>query len=1101
MMTLMTMISCSKQEEVKAKFSFQIGALVAGAGQSGGVMVYGHNSDRTSSFGRYINGDQHTFKLKNGSWTFYAIGWDGTSPLLGNVRCGTTSADLAGTDVNIDLTMDSTGCDAKFTPPEYLHLNSPQLLDLYTCNSLSPLGVADTCDFQKGLHKSYRVVLPNYLDLTETPTTEVGLQSLCIPVNTADPISLAPTGIKLPLGGNSFPLTTEIHAFITPDCSGTNKEVYMFPKGIAQGLQSGSHQLLVDPATPNKNKLFLLSTITPIAPNPPTSISVSLGTVYVGGIVPGASAVNVFTDATCTSLIGSEPYSNSTTAVFVSFVEGTYTLYASQEVDGLESACSTVNVTYTHDVTSPVAASNLAWSGSNPSSVNSATLTWTAGIDTNGLANQKIQLFSDSLCSYQVGTPTSVGLVTSYTLSSLSEGSYYALVESSDPAGNISLSNCSGVITIDLTPPTPASGLSWGETNPTKLDMITAQWSPSLAGDVAIQNLRIYSGAGCGTLQSNQQLSGNADSSWIINSTTDQTYSFKLETQDIAGNVSFSDCSGAIVVDKTPPPAPTSLTLLNPMSSPGNMATPSFTISGVETGAKVELHRDMSCTTHQSEVLEAVATSVDLPSLTLGIEGTYTYYTKQKDVAGNYSPCSAASATYVYDSTPPIAPVVDGVTGGSDTVQDNSLEDGKTPTVHWGDVADEYQYLVSIHSMDDLTNICPEQIIAQNLISHTLIGCELTPGVGYTVRLSAKDAAGNISSITTFSFSLPHSRPIWMSMPNAPLPRSQHTTVSTGSGIIVWGGSDGTSTLDNGYRFESDTWLAIPSSTPSPRVEHTAVWNPSASTMIIWGGNNGSTTYYEDGFRLNPDNSWTNLAAAPTGSARAQHIAVWDAPRNRMIIWGGNHQGTELSDGLIYDYNLNLWSTMNIIDAPSARSNPAYAIIGDYLVVWGGKDVNGPLDTGAKYNLLTDTWTPISVSGVARQNMAFTSTTEELIVWGGSDSTASLTNTGARYDPLTDMWTNMNTLGAPMAKDGVTMAWNSKYVIVWGGLASDSTASNDGAAYDIAFDKWRPLDTTGAPEGRYRHTMTNVNNELYIFGGVNNVGIQLATGARLATPP
>ena len=1104
-MITLVMLSCSQEEGVKAKFTFQIGALVAGASFPGGIMVYGHTTDRTASFGKYINGDQHTFKLKNGSWTFYAIGWDGASPLSGNVRCGSTSANLTGSDINVDLTMDSTGCDSRFTPADYLQANSPQVLNLYTCNSLASLGVGNSCDAQKGLHKSYRVVLPNYLVPASSllPSTDNGLRSQCISVNAADPISLAATAIKLPLGGNAFALNTEIHAFITPDCSGANREVYKFSKGISQGLLSGSHLLLDNPSAPFESKLFLLSTLTPVAPPPPTSISVSGGVVNVGGIVAGASAVNVFTDSSCSTVLGTEPYSGTITGVFVSFSEGSYTLFANQVVDGLTSACSTVNTTYIHDTTPPVAASALTWVGSNPSSASTTTLTWTAAFDSNGLAHQEIYLFSDSMCSIPSNTPASVGSLTSFTLT-LSSGTYYALIISIDQSGNSIASSCSSAMTIDQNPPAPAAGLSWNLASPTNSNIIMAQWTPSVAMDVASQKVRIYSGAGCLTLLSNNPVAGNSDNSWTINPVTDQVYSFKIESIDTAGNSSFSGCSVSLAVDMTPPPAPISITLNFPISSPGNSISPNFAISGLEIGATVELHKDTSCTTLQASYPGVSSPSVNLSSANISTEGIYNFYTKQIDAAGNSSPCSTAFATYIFDMTPPMAPIINGVSGGSDFDVDNLLEDGKIPTIHWSDVADEYQYLISIYDVGDLTNFCPEEIVNQNLTSHTLTNCTLAPGNSYTVRLKSKDAAGNISYTQTYPFEVPFPLPVWQPMANSPVGRIDHTAVSTGTELITWGGHNGSVFLNSGARFISDSWMALLSPPPTERVEHTTVWSPNAGAMLMWGGRNAGT-YLDDGARLNSDNSWTPLAPPPAGSARSQHIAVWDTLRNRMIIWGGSNGMTMFDSGLIYDYNTNSWTPMNTSGAPSARILPAYAIVGDYLIIWGGKDDVSALDTGARYHLPTDTWYPMSMTSnpIARHRMGFTSNGSELIIWGGRDNDSGTVrfNTGARYNPISDSWIPMTTIGAPTPRDFTTIGWNGHYVIAWGGSEGGMTMPNDGAAYDISRDKWRPLSSAGAPAARTQHTMTKVDIELIIYGGAGQFGVALQNGARLVTPP
>jgi len=78
---------------------------------------------------------------------------------------------------------------------------------------------------------------------------------------------------------------------------------------------------------------------------------------------------------------------------------------------------------------------------------------------------------------------------------------------------------------------------------------------------------------------------------------------------------------------------------------------------------------------------------------------------------------------------------------------------------------------------------------------------------------------------------------------NAPDPRASHTAVWTGSEMIMWGGfnqnGDQTHSLNTGGRYSpsTDSWTATAiANAPLGRSLHTAVW--TGSEMIIWGGTN-----------------------------------------------------------------------------------------------------------------------------------------------------------------------------------------------------------------------------------------------------------------------
>lgn len=74
--------------------------------------------------------------------------------------------------------------------------------------------------------------------------------------------------------------------------------------------------------------------------------------------------------------------------------------------------------------------------------------------------------------------------------------------------------------------------------------------------------------------------------------------------------------------------------------------------------------------------------------------------------------------------------------------------------------------------------------------------------------------------------------------------RAYHTTVWTGAEMIVWGGYEGRSTHDvnTGGRYSpsSDAWVPISTSgAPLGRSGHTAIW--TGSEMVVWGGDYPST--------------------------------------------------------------------------------------------------------------------------------------------------------------------------------------------------------------------------------------------------------------------
>src|SRR5437588_8831309 len=121
----------------------------------------------------------------------------------------------------------------------------------------------------------------------------------------------------------------------------------------------------------------------------------------------------------------------------------------------------------------------------------------------------------------------------------------------------------------------------------------------------------------------------------------------------------------------------------------------------------------------------------------------------------------------------------------------------------------------------------------------------------------------------------------------APDGRVSHTTVWTGTEMIVWGGFNlGIGILNTGGRYNpaTDSWVATSTTNaPESRTYHTAVWT---GTEMIGLGGSDDANHLNTGGRYNPANdSWMATSTTNAPDARRFHTAVWTG--SEMIVWGG----------------------------------------------------------------------------------------------------------------------------------------------------------------------------------------------------------------------
>jgi len=225
---------------------------------------------------------------------------------------------------------------------------------------------------------------------------------------------------------------------------------------------------------------------------------------------------------------------------------------------------------------------------------------------------------------------------------------------------------------------------------------------------------------------------------------------------------------------------------------------------------------------------------------------------------------------------------------------------------------------------------------------------------------------------------------------------------------------------------------------------------------------------------------------------------IWTG--SEAIVWGGYGASNVLNTGAKYNPNTNTWSATTTTGAPAARKFQSAVWTGQEMIVWGGEDAAGnPLNNGAKYNPTTNSWATMTTVGspAARKDHSAAWTTTEMIIWGGL-SGATYYNTGARYNPSTDSWTAMTTINAPTARSLHAAIWTGGTMIVWGGFSGATGYTNTGGLYNPAADSWSATSTTNAPTPRgYFNDAAAFNGTEFIFWGGYVPSTYLNTGGLL----
>lgn len=316
---------------------------------------------------------------------------------------------------------------------------------------------------------------------------------------------------------------------------------------------------------------------------------------------------------------------------------------------------------------------------------------------------------------------------------------------------------------------------------------------------------------------------------------------------------------------------------------------------------------------------------------------------------------------------------------------------------------------------------------------------------------------------------------------DAPSPRVDHTAVWTGTEMIIWGGRNDDGVLDTGARYDpaADTWTGTSmAGAPSARAWHTAVW--TGTEMIVWGGETSS------GARYDPStDTWTPTSRVGVPLGRRYHAAVWTG--TEMIVWGG-----DAVDFGRYDPATDTWATAddyNQTRFPSAVWTGTEMIVwGGFQGSGFEQDEMSRLgpnfpggNRGRRYDPAYGSWTSTSLKGAPSGRRWHTGiwTGSEMIVWGGDPhgKIEPALDTGGRYDPLSDTWAATRTGAGGRYQH--TAVWTGKDMIIWGGQG----AGNAGERYYPTIDSWVAISGAGAPTARYEHTAVWTGTEMIVWGG------------------
>jgi phosphatidylethanolamine-binding protein (PEBP) family uncharacterized protein len=282
-----------------------------------------------------------------------------------------------------------------------------------------------------------------------------------------------------------------------------------------------------------------------------------------------------------------------------------------------------------------------------------------------------IRVYTENTCDTETENATAVSAALNISLTVSGDAVYEFWAASEDAVGNVSACSSTSVV-YEL------------DQSINAISSITLI-SPSSPGNVATpifriggvesgDTVKIYSSGSC---FANEQMGFAVSTGTTVDVQVDpgeivtQTnYTIYGRSNDSAGN--FSNCTAIsenYLFDQTPPAAPTAVLVTNPAApdDPNTDTQPTVLTSGVTNGYGVNLYSNSDCSTEIAGGTSS-GTTLSMDTNVLSVDGVYTIYATQTDLAGNESACSSVFENYNLDINDPVLTTVTIESGGGANV-------------------------------------------------------------------------------------------------------------------------------------------------------------------------------------------------------------------------------------------------------------------------------------------------------------------------------------------------------------------------------------------------------------------------------------------------
>ena len=262
---------------------------------------------------------------------------------------------------------------------------------------------------------------------------------------------------------------------------------------------------------------------------------------------------------------------------------------------------------------------------------------------------------------------------------------------------------------------------------------------------------------------------------------------------------------------------------------------------------------------------------------------------------------------------------------------------------------------------------------------------------------------------------------------------------------------------------------------PSPRLQPRMAFDEQNGVGVLFGGRGLADpaiglTVATDETWFWVQNQWSQQFPQHRPGGRSEHGMVYDSQRQRIVVFGGRRESTELRARHLY-YNdtwiwqNNDWQQLETANAPGGREmfGMAYDRDRDRIVLFGGYDnpdgrTREPLKDTWEFD--GNNWVQVSTNGpeVAKPVLVYDEARDETLMLGIDDEFETLMY---RWNADSDTWEQITGTLPTCINEG-TMAYqrHNERVLAVGGVCTTETPTVD-ETWEWDGSTWTKLTTNG----------------------------------------